>query len=149
LQGQLALSASIADALKQDSSETDDLGLLMSGKQADLSPVAWCRATRFYRDALNKTPQPARDWVMLAQLENQRRSASVLITALKNMASMAQAARQTVPAPKVFDYAEMVRQRVRPNIVWSGKADRQETVVEVNCAPSGILESLRIVPGER
>jgi hypothetical protein len=73
----------------------------------------------------------------------------VLITALKNMASMAQAARQTVPAPKVFDYAEMVRQRVRPNIVWSGKADRQETVVEVNCAPSGILESLRIVPGER
>ncbi|MBC8732185.1 TonB C-terminal domain-containing protein [Paraburkholderia sp. UCT2] len=145
LQGQLALSTSIADALKQDPSETDDLGLLMSGKQADLSPVAWCRATRFYRDALDKTPQPARDWVMLAELENQRRSASVLMTALKNLASMTQAARQPAAAPKVFDYAEMVRQHVRPNIVWSGKADRKETVVEVNCTPSGSLESVRIV----
>jgi TolA protein len=47
----------------------------------------------------------------------------------------------------VFEYAEMVRQRVRPNIVWRGKADHQETVVEVDCAPSGSLESVRIVRG--
>ncbi|WP_423917897.1 hypothetical protein [Caballeronia sp.] len=37
LRGQLALSTSIADALKQNSSETDDLGLLVSGEQADLA----------------------------------------------------------------------------------------------------------------
>jgi TonB family protein len=147
LQGQLALSTSIADALKHDPSETDDLGLLMSGKQADLSPLAWCRVTRFYRDALNKTPQPERDWVMLAELENQKRLASAFVTMLKNFSSMPQVARQPAVAPTVFDYAEMVRQRVRPNIVWSGKADRQETVVEVNCAPSGSLESVRIVRG--
>jgi TonB family protein len=145
LQGQLALSASIADALKRDPAETEDLGLLMSGRQADLSSAAWCKAARFYRHAFDETPQPLRDWVMLGELENQRRSASVLMTALKNLASMAQAARQPAAAPKVFDYAEMVRQRIRPNIVWSGKADRQETVVEVHCAASGNLESVRIV----
>lgn len=78
LQGQLALSASIADALKRDPAETEDLGLLMSGRQADLSSAAWCKAARFYRHAF-------------------------------------------------------------------GKADRQETVVEVHCAASGNLESVRIV----
>jgi TonB family protein len=144
LQGQLALSASIADALKRDPAETEDLGLLMSGKQADLAPEAWCKAVRFYRHAYAETPQPARDWVMLAELDNQRRAGSALMTALKNLASIAQA-RQQAAAPKVFDYAEMVRRRVRPNIVWSGNADRQETVVEVNCTPSGNLESVRIV----
>jgi hypothetical protein len=73
LQGQLALSASIADALKHNPSEADDLGLLMSGQQADLTPEAWCRATRFYRDALDRAPQPARDWAILAELDNQKR----------------------------------------------------------------------------
>lgn len=145
LQGQLALSTSIADALKQDSSETDDLGLLIGGKQADLSPVAWCRATRFYRDALNKTPQPARDWVMLAELENQKRLVSALVTMLKNFSSMPQISRQPAVAPTVFDYAEMVRQRVRPQIVWNGKVVHGETVIEVRCTSSGNLESVRIV----
>jgi TolA protein len=82
---------------------------------------------------------------MLAELENQRRSVSVLATALKNLASMAQTARQPGAAPQVFDYPEMVRQRVRPHIVWSGKAGRQETVLEVHCAASGNLESVKIV----
>jgi TonB family protein len=145
LQGQLALSTSIADALKQNASETDDLGLLMSGRQTDLSPVAWCTATRFYRDALNKTPQPARDWVMLAELENQKRLASAFATMLKNLSSMPQTFRQPAAVPTVFDYAEMVRQRVRPYIVWNGKLVHGETVVEVRCTSSGNLESVRIV----
>lgn len=145
LQGQLALSASIADALKQDSSEADNLGLLMSGRQAELSPVAWCKTTRFYRDALNKTPQPARDWVMLAEIENQKRLASAFVTMLKTVSSMPQTSRQSAAVPAVFDYAEMVRQRVRPYLVWNGKPVHGETVVEVRCTSSGNLESVRVV----
>ncbi|MDR6491493.1 energy transducer TonB [Paraburkholderia sp. 22099] len=144
LQGQLAVSTSIANALKQDPSEADDLGLLMSGKQADLSPAAWCRATRFYRDAFNKTPQPARDWVMLAALEDQKRLASILVPMLKNFSSMPRASQQPI-APTVFDYAEAVRHRVRPCIVWNGKPVHGETVLEVRCTSSGNLESVRIV----
>ncbi|MFM0645245.1 TonB family protein [Paraburkholderia bryophila] len=145
LQGQLALSASLSDALKRDPDETEDLGLLMSGKQAELSPAAWCKATRLYRHAFDKTPQPARDWLMLSELETQRRAAAVLLTTLNNLNAMAQAARQPVAAPQVFDYPELLRRRIRPNIVWNGKASRLETVVEVHCAPSGNLESVKIV----
>jgi TolA protein len=73
------------------------------------------------------------------------RSVAVLTTALKNLASLAQTARQPGTAPQVFDYPEMVRQRVRANIVWGGKAGRQETMLEVHCAPSGNLESVKII----
>lgn len=145
LQGQLALSASIDDALKRDSSETDDLGLLMSGRQAELSPEAWCRATRFYRSAVDKTPQPARDWVMLAEIENQRRVASAFVTMLKNASSTPQTHPQPSAVSTVFDYAEIVRQRVRPHVVWEGKEVHGETVVEVRCTSSGNLESVKIV----
>jgi TonB family protein len=143
LRGQLALSASIADALNRDPSEADDLGLLTSGRQGELSPEAWCKAMRFYRQAFDKTPQPAREWITLAELDTSRRSAALLITALKNFTSAAP--RQPASAPKVFDYADLVRQRVRPNIVWSGKSDQRETVVEVHCTSAGSLESVKIV----
>jgi TonB family protein len=144
LQGQLALSTSIADALKRDASAADDLAKLMSGKQADLSPAAWCRATRIYRHAFDSTPQPARDWAMLAQLEDQRRVVVALVTMLKNVGSTSQTSGQAAVAPTVFDYAEMVRQRVRPHIVWNGKAVHGETVVEVHCTSAGNLESVKV-----
>lgn len=143
LRGQLALSASLADALNRDPSEADDLGLLTSGRQGELSPEAWCKAMRFYRQAFDKTPQPAREWITLAELDSSRRSAASLISALTNFASAAP--RQPASAPKVFDYAELVRQRVQPNIVWNGKTGHRETVVEVHCTSSGSLESVKIV----
>jgi TonB family protein len=145
LQAQLALSASIADALKRNPSEGNDLDLLMSGRQMELSPAAWCNAMRFYHNALNKTPQPARDWIILTGIEDQKRVASGLITLLKNINSATPDSRRFTTEPTVFDYAEMVRQRVRPHIVWSGKVVHGETLVEVHCASSGALESAKIV----
>jgi TonB family protein len=145
LQGQLALSTSISDALKRDPSEAGDLGLLMSGKPADLSPTAWCKATRFFRDAFDKTPQPERDWVMLAGIENQARLASSSLTLLKNFNAVRAPAQQPAAAPAVFDYADVVRQRVRSFIVWNGPLIHGETVVEVRCASTGLLESAKIV----
>ncbi len=38
-----------------------------------------------------------------------------------------------------------MRQRVRPNILWTGKAAGQQTVIEVHCASSGTLETARII----
>ncbi|MEM5299484.1 energy transducer TonB [Burkholderia sp. JPY481] len=143
LRGQLALSASLADALNRNPDDADDLGLLTSGRQGELSPEAWCKAMRLYRQAFDKTPQQAREWITLAELDSSRRSAVLLITALKNFASGAP--RQPASAPKVFDYAELVRQRVQPNIVWNGKPGHRETVVEVHCTSSGSLESVKIV----
>jgi TonB family protein len=142
LRGQLALSAAIADALNRDPAEADDLGLLTSGRQAELSPEAWCKAMRVYREAFDKTPPSAREWLTLAELDTSRRSMAVLVTALKNFAA---APRPAASAPKVVDYADLVRQRVQPNIVWNGRIDHRETVVEVHCASSGSLESVKIV----
>jgi TonB family protein len=143
LEGQLALSSSVAEVLKHNPSESDDLGLLLTGKQAALSPDAWCRATRLYEEALGKIPQPQRDWVMLAGLEKERRLASVFVAMMTR--AMSPVPGQAANAPKVFDYAEMVRQRVQPLIVWNGKMIHGETVVEVHCKSSGNLESARVV----
>jgi TonB family protein len=145
LQGQDALSRSIENGLKLDSSEAGDVGLLTSPKQAELSTVAWCRAIRFYRDAFNNTPQPERDWIMLAELEDQRHLVSAFVTLLKNIDSMSKPSQPPAVAPAVFEYAEAVRQRVRPHIVWTGKPVHGETVVEVHCTSSGNLESVKII----
>jgi TonB family protein len=144
LRGQLAVSASIAQALQREPAETEDLGRLLTGKQAELSSDAWCKAVRFYRQAVDATPQPSRDWVMLGELDTQRRTMAVIATALKNAAAL-KAAHPSAAVPEVFDYAERVRQRVRPNILWTGKAAGQQTVIEVHCASSGMLETARIL----
>jgi TonB family protein len=144
LRGQLAVSASIAQALQREPAETEDLGKLLTGRQAELSSDAWCKAVRFYSHAGDATPQPSRDWVMLSELDTQRRAAAIIATALKNVAALG-AARASAVAPPLFDYAERVRQRVRPNILWTGKAAGQQTVIEVHCASSGMLETARII----
>jgi len=95
LQGQLAVSASIAAALKQNPDAANDLALLMSGKQATMSPVAWCKATRVYRNALVATPQPARDWAFLAGLDDQKRLIALMLALPKAPAAAAPA-----PAPR-------------------------------------------------
>lgn len=117
----------------------------MNGKQADLSPEAWCKAVRFYQNALGSTPQPARDWIVLTEIENQKRLVSMLTTLTKKLGASPNASLQSPAAPKVFDYAEVVRQRIRPLIVWDGTVVHGETVVEVHCTSSGNLESAKIV----
>lgn len=41
-------------------------------------------------------------------------------------------------------YADKVKRRVRPNIVWAGETQGLETVIEVHCAPTGTLLSAAI-----
>jgi colicin import membrane protein len=41
-------------------------------------------------------------------------------------------------------YADKVKRRVRPNIVWAGETQGLETVIEVHCAPTGTLLSATI-----
>lgn len=144
LRGQLAVSASIAQALRLEPAETDDLGKLLAGKQAELSPRAWCVAMRFYRHAFDATPQPSRDWAMLDELDTQRRTMAVVATMLKSLSAM-KARNMSAPAPQVLDYAEQVRRRVQPNILWAGKAAGQQTLIEVDCTSSGMLETARIL----
>ena len=141
LQGQLAVARSIADALKRDPAQTEDLGLLMRGRSSELSRTAWCKAARFYRHAFDNTPQPLRDWAVLGELDNQRRSAAVMLAGLKRLMTPTPFTSQ----PKLFDYAELVRQRIRSNLVWTGRKDGLETVVKVECSSHGNLLSARIV----
>jgi colicin import membrane protein len=44
-------------------------------------------------------------------------------------------------------YAEKVRRRVRPNIVWAGDTQGLETEIAVRCAPTGTLLSATITRG--
>ena len=44
-------------------------------------------------------------------------------------------------------YADKVRRRVRPNIVWAGETQGLETVIAVRCAPTGTLLSATVLRG--
>lgn len=44
-------------------------------------------------------------------------------------------------------YADKVRRRVRPNIVWSGDTQGLETEIAVRCSPSGTLLSVTVTRG--
>jgi len=41
-------------------------------------------------------------------------------------------------------YADKVRRRVKPNIIWAGATEGLETVVSVHCAPDGQLLSVSV-----
>ncbi|MGF7191052.1 TonB family protein [Robbsia andropogonis] len=101
LQGELAISASIARALQREPAETENLGKLLAGRQAELSSDEWCTAVRFYQHAVDATPQPWRDWVMLSELNRLRRVMAVVTAAVKN-ASAQKAMPSLVPAPQVL-----------------------------------------------
>jgi colicin import membrane protein len=44
-------------------------------------------------------------------------------------------------------YADKVRRRVRPNIIWAGETAGLETIVSVHCAPDGQVLSASIQKG--
>jgi colicin import membrane protein len=44
-------------------------------------------------------------------------------------------------------YADKVKRRVQPNIVWSGATEGLETVVQVRCSPTGTLLSATVIRG--
>ncbi|WP_186019768.1 energy transducer TonB [Burkholderia gladioli] len=81
---------------------------------------------------------------MLDELDTQRRTMAVVATMLKSLSAM-KARNILAPAPQVLDYAEQVRRRVQPNILWAGKAAGQQTLIEVDCTSSGMLETARIL----
>lgn len=44
-------------------------------------------------------------------------------------------------------YADKVKRRVRPNIVWAGETEGLETVIAVHCSPTGTLLSATVTRG--
>jgi TonB family protein len=102
-----------------------------------VSAEVWCRNTRIYTRALLATPQPFRDWSLIA-------------TGTDLKVKLAAAAQAGAPialpgATPAEDYARQVQRRVRPNIVWAGPALDLETEVAVQCEPGGTIVSATIV----
>lgn len=141
LQGQLAVSSSMATALKNDPSAISDVAALIAHRP-DQSAQSWCRAVRVSQRALQATPQPYRDWAMLASNEDTKQAFTRVITLASLAASRAAA---SPPATANLSYAEKVQRRIRPNIVWSGPIDHREAVVAVHCLSNGILLSVVLV----
>jgi len=132
-QGQSAVLHSLQDLLKNDAQATRDVAAAVVDPTG-VSAEVWCRNTRVYNRALLATPQPFRDWSIVA----------AGIDAEKRLASMAQPLMPGAGAPPAGDYATRVQRRVRPNIVWAGPALDLETVINVRCAPTGTLLSASI-----
>ncbi|WP_233873948.1 energy transducer TonB [Paraburkholderia adhaesiva] len=141
LQGQLAMSASLATALKGDPSATGDVAALMAHR-TDMSAQSWCRAMRVSQHALQATAQPYRDWAMLAANDDTKQ-VLVQIMAFASLASLHGVSHPTEPAN--LSYAEKIQRRIRPNIVWAGPTEHLETAVAVHCLPNGNLVSATVV----
>ena len=135
-QGQLAVVHSLQDLLKNDTQGTRDVAAAVVDPTGVTAEV-WCRNARVYNRALLATPQPFRDWSIVA----------ASIDAKTRLASMAQPLMPGANTPGALpsnDFVTRVQQRIRPNIVWAGPTLDLETVVSVRCAPSGTLLSVVI-----
>lgn len=107
----------------------------------NVSADVWCMNTRLYNHALLATPQPYRDWsIIAADIDGAaKRNAQAGLAA--NSSTNSSAYSTMNPAE---DYASLVQRLVRPNIVWTGPAIDAETAVTVRCAPNGSLLSAAI-----
>jgi TolA protein len=135
-QGQLAVVHALQDQLKNNAQGTRDVAAAVVDPTG-VSAEVWCRNARAYNRALLATPQPFRDWSIIA----------ASIDAKNRLASVAQPLMQGAGfpgGPPAGDYAARVQRRVRPNIVWAGPTLDLETVISVRCAPSGTLLSSSI-----
>ena len=135
-QGQLAVAHSLQDLLKNDAQGTRDVAAAVVDPTG-VSAEVWCRNARVYNRALLATPQPFRDWsVIAASIDAKSRLASMTKPLMPGAGSPG--------AQSAGDYATRVQRRIRPNIVWAGPALDLETVISVRCAPSGALLSTAI-----
>ncbi|SAL15586.1 TonB family protein [Caballeronia humi] len=92
------------------------------------SAEAQCKNVGVHARALLETPQPFRDWSLVAETRKaQGLPPSAMTTAAWE------------------GYATKVQRRVRPNIVWSGPSAGRETSIAVSCAPNGTVLSTSIV----
>ncbi len=135
-QGQLAVVHALQDLLKNDAQGTRDVAAAVVDPTGVTAEV-WCRNARIYNRAVLATPQPFRDWSIVA----------ASIDAKTRLASMAQPFMPGAVAPGMAsagDYATQVQRRIRPNIVWAGPTLDLETVISVRCAPTGTLLSATI-----
>ena len=135
-QGMNAVAKTVKEMLKNDAEGTRDVASAMVDPDG-VSAEVWCKNARVYAKALLSTPQPYRDWaIVAADSDTKARLASL---PQSSMPDTAQAG-----APSVQDFVSQVQKRVRPNIVWAGPALGLETAISVHCAPTGSLLSATI-----
>ncbi|HTH59670.1 MAG TPA: TonB family protein [Paraburkholderia sp.] len=131
VKGLQTVSQSIQDILKDDPEGTRDAAATFV-TPADVSAEGWCRSVRTFNRALLKTPQPFRDWAIVAADTD----AKAMLDAQPQSRALADSAAQ--------DFATQVQRRVRPNIVWSGPTLDLQTAITVHCSPTGRILSATI-----
>jgi TonB family protein len=101
-----------------------------------VSAEVWCTNARLYNRALLATPQPYRDWSIVASDIDGAAKLKALGGLQMPATGQATAASQ--------EYATRVQRLVRPNIVWEGPIINAETAITVRCLPNGTLASATI-----
>ncbi|MBV8262102.1 MAG: TonB C-terminal domain-containing protein [Paraburkholderia sp.] len=122
--------------LRNDAEGTRDVAAAVADP-AGVSAEAWCKSVRLYNRALLATPQPLRDWSLVAADTD----------GIARLASLSQSETLGAGVPEATpaqDYASRVSRRVRPNIVWAGPALELETAITVRCEPGGTIVSATI-----
>lgn len=135
-EAQRAVAKTLTDMLKNDAEGTRDVAAAVADPTG-VSAEVWCKNVRLFDRALLATPQPFRDWSIVAAGTD----AKARLASLRQLGTLGAA----LPgAPSAQAFATLVQRRVRPNIIWSGPTLDLETAVAVRCAPTGTLLSATI-----
>ncbi|CAE6813831.1 hypothetical protein R69927_05310 [Paraburkholderia domus] len=130
-----AVLNTLKDMLKNDAEGTRDVAAAVADP-AGVSPEVWCKNARLYNRAVLATPQPLRDWSIVAADTD----AKARINSLGEIGMPG----ATQPSLAPQDYATQVQRRVRPNVIWAGPVLDSETAITVHCLPNGTLLSATV-----
>lgn len=129
-QGSAQVMKSLQAILKNDADGTQAVAAAVVDPTG-VSATDWCRNARIFNRALLATPQPYRDWsIVAADVDAKNRDAALTQAAPDSGLSQ--------------DYPAQVRRRIRPNIVWSGPSLDLATVIAIRSDADGALTSVTI-----
>jgi len=142
-QGQAALLRSLNEMLKNDPESTR----LVAQTVVDpvgVTPEVWCRTVRIYLHAMLAMPQPQRDWVIVASSGDAKSQPAPLQPTVP-IVPIVPAGLAGNAAPSLVSFADKVRRRVQPNIIWTGPKLDTATTIQVRCAPNGDVLSAKVL----
>jgi len=89
-------------------------------------------------------PQPQRDWVIVASSGDAKSQPAPLQPTVP-IVPIVPAGLAGNAAPSLVSFADKVRRRVQPNIIWTGPKLDTATTIQVRCAPNGDVLSAKVL----
>ncbi|WP_158602015.1 cell envelope integrity protein TolA [Pararobbsia silviterrae] len=134
-----ALGNRVQDLLKSDPDGTREIASLLVDPLS-APPEARCLAQQMRVRAVLATPEPYRDWAIVAQIEQLK----VGLAAISQFGALAARPSSMPPPGRPVDFMTAVQRRVRANMHFTAQSSDLATTVDINCTRDGNLQSVSV-----